>query len=479
MPRRRVFIDTTPLRKSRDLRFLIGGQLVSLLGTQLTAVAVPYQVYRLTHSSLDVGLVSLAQLIPLLLCSLYGGAVIDATDRRRLILRVELAMACCSAGLAVNTDLGAQLWPLFTLPAITSGLTAFDNPARNAIFPRLVSPEHIAATSAMFQVLNQLGMVVGPALGGILLAGAGINFVYWIDAASFVVAVAAAWAIAPQPPAATAFGNEVSVVSGGLLCIAGALVLARLMPGLRTVQVGAHTMPADEPASPGGRGEFPALWGDNTIPAQPRPARRRLAWAAAVPSRSLPGSGLRVAMNPACRVFGAKPGTSVRGPRSGDCPGDEGQHERRDDDRHPRVVQPVPALVLLSPVGGVVVGCPRSGAVGDRDEQGDRHDDAHDEQGRRRDGCGTGRPAPLSGGQPGREEQGPDVPERHHAAEHPGAVGVGLQRGSGGQPQQHRVDEDRDGELDADHDADDGCGDDSERGEHGTPFLTSGSWSGQ
>ena len=112
-PRRRIFIDLTPLRESRDLRFLLAGQLVSLLGNQLTAVAIPYQVYRLTGSSLDVGLVSLAQLIPLLICSLYGGTVIDATDRRKLLIRVELVMALCSAGLGINTDLGLRwLWPV-------------------------------------------------------------------------------------------------------------------------------------------------------------------------------------------------------------------------------------------------------------------------------------------------------------------------------------------------------------------------------
>ena len=200
-PKRRVFIDVTPLRQSRDLRVLLGGQLVSLLGTQLTAVAVPYQVYRLTHSSLDVGLVSLAQLVPLLLCSLYGGTVIDATDRRKLLIRVEILMGLSSAGLALNADLGPRIWPLFVLPAVTAGLTAFDNPTRSSIVPNLVTPEHIATTSAMNQVLNQLGTIVGPALGGILLAGAGINFVYWIDVVSFAVAVVAAWAISPQPPA--------------------------------------------------------------------------------------------------------------------------------------------------------------------------------------------------------------------------------------------------------------------------------------
>jgi hypothetical protein len=77
--RRRLFIDLTPLRRSRDFRWLIGGELVSVLGTQLTTVAVPYQVYRITHSSLDVGLVSLFQLFPLIAGSLLGGSVVDAT----------------------------------------------------------------------------------------------------------------------------------------------------------------------------------------------------------------------------------------------------------------------------------------------------------------------------------------------------------------------------------------------------------------
>lgn len=221
MPRRRVFIDVTPLRHSRDLRILLGGQLVSLLGTQLTAVAVPYQVYRLTRSSLDVGLVSLAQLIPLLICSLYSGTVIDAADRRKLLLRVEVLMGCCSGGLALNADLGARLWPLFVLPAVTAGLTAFDNPTRNAIVPNLVTPEHIATTSAMNQVLNQLGTIVGPALGGILLAGAGINFVYWIDVVSFAVAVIAAWAISPQPSAEHATRPGLRSIAEGFRFIRG------------------------------------------------------------------------------------------------------------------------------------------------------------------------------------------------------------------------------------------------------------------
>ncbi|MHB1930847.1 MAG: MFS transporter [Acidimicrobiales bacterium] len=200
MPGRRLLIDLTPLRRSRDFRRLIGGQLVSTLGTQLTAVAVPYQVYRLTHSSLDVGLVSLAQLFPLVLCCLYSGSVIDAVDRRRLLLVVEALMACSSAGLAVNADLGPALWPLFLLPALTAGLSGFDAPARNAMFPNMVRPVEIPTATAMFQALFQFGSVVGPAAGGLLLAGAGVRFLYWVDVASTCGAVLAAWGISAQRP---------------------------------------------------------------------------------------------------------------------------------------------------------------------------------------------------------------------------------------------------------------------------------------
>ena len=113
---RRVLIDLSPLRRSRDLRCLVLGELGSVLGTQLTTVAVPYQVYQLTHSSLAVGLVSLAQLFPLIAGSLLGGSAVDAMDRRRLLMVAQVLMAGCSAGLAVNADVGTALWPLFDVP---------------------------------------------------------------------------------------------------------------------------------------------------------------------------------------------------------------------------------------------------------------------------------------------------------------------------------------------------------------------------
>ena len=205
-PARRLLIDLTPLRRSRDFRFLIGGELVSVLGTQLTTVAVPYQVYKLTHSSLDVGLVSLVQLFPLIAGSLLGGSVVDAMDRRRLLMLAQVLPALCSAGLAVNADLGTSLWPLFVLPALSAGFSPLDNAGRSAIVPRLVRRSELSTANAMFQALFQFGLVVGPAVAGLLLAGAGVRFVYWLDVASFGAALLGAFLMSPQPPAASPAG---------------------------------------------------------------------------------------------------------------------------------------------------------------------------------------------------------------------------------------------------------------------------------
>jgi hypothetical protein len=200
-PARRLLIDLTPLRRSRDLRRLVSGELVSVLGTQLTTVAVPYQVYQLTHSSLVVGLVSMTQLFPLIAGSLLGGSVVDAMDRRRLLMAAQVVMACCSAGLAINADLGTSLWPLFVLPALAAGFSGLDSAGRNAIVPHLVSRSEVSTANAIFQALFQLGLVAGPAVAGLLLAGAGVRFVYWLDVASFGVALLAVFLISPQPPA--------------------------------------------------------------------------------------------------------------------------------------------------------------------------------------------------------------------------------------------------------------------------------------
>jgi MFS family permease len=199
---RHVLIDVSPLRRSRDFRALITGLGVSSLGSQLTAVAVPFQVYALTHSSLYVGLVSLAQLFPLIFGSLFGGSLVDSVDRRRLLLVVEVLGAASSAGLALNADLGPALWPLFVFPAVTAALSGMDSSARNAMVPGMVGLASVPAANAMFQALFQTGSIVGPAAAGLLLAGAGVHLVYWLNVFTFLFAAGAAFLISPQPPRA-------------------------------------------------------------------------------------------------------------------------------------------------------------------------------------------------------------------------------------------------------------------------------------
>ncbi len=202
-PGRRILLDLTPLRRSRDYRALVAGLGVSVLGNQLTTVAVPFQVYAVTRSSLVVGLVSLTQLFPLIFGSLLGGSLVDAVDRRKILIVVETIGALCSAALALNADLGPQLWPLFLFPAVTAALSGIDSSARNAMLPGLVGMELLPASNAIFQSLFQTGAIVGPAVAGLLLAGAGVHLIYWIDAASFLLAMSAVLTMSPQPlPAA-------------------------------------------------------------------------------------------------------------------------------------------------------------------------------------------------------------------------------------------------------------------------------------
>src|SRR3954454_4460359 len=134
-----LLIDTTPLRVSRDFRRLWIGQAVSFLGSTMTAAALPYQVYQRTGSSLAVGLLGVAQLGPLLICSIVGGAFADSIDKRLMLLGVTGAAMLCSVGLAINASLDhPQLWLLYVLGAIASGVTAVTFPVLRSLLPLLL-----------------------------------------------------------------------------------------------------------------------------------------------------------------------------------------------------------------------------------------------------------------------------------------------------------------------------------------------------
>lgn len=201
MARRRVLADITPLRESPDFRRLYVGQLISFIGTQLTVVAVPYQVFQLTDSSLQVGLVSLAQLGPLIIGSLIGGAAADSVDRRRLLLWMQVVMAITTAGLALNAMLDKpRVWPIYVLTALSAGLSGVDRPARSAAIPNIVERRSLPAAYALWQILMQVGTVVGPALAGVLLAEYGLGAVYWLDVLTFAAAFVAVARMQPLPP---------------------------------------------------------------------------------------------------------------------------------------------------------------------------------------------------------------------------------------------------------------------------------------
>jgi len=211
---RRVFADTAPLRV-RYFRRLWLGYMVSQTGSQITVVAVAYQVFLLTHSSLDVGLVSLAQVGPAIVGPVLGGSLADAIDRTRLLLGIQVIMACCSAGLAVNALGHPALWPLYILPALITGLNSADSPTRTALMMNLVGREHFVSANVLRQSVQQTALVVGPAVGGVLLAAFGVKVVYWIDVVSFGASITALISLPGVPPegGGTRFGLR-SVAEG-------------------------------------------------------------------------------------------------------------------------------------------------------------------------------------------------------------------------------------------------------------------------
>jgi len=224
--RRKVFIDLSPLRESRDFRLLSAGQAVSWMGGQATVVAVAYQVYVLTGSSMAVGLVGLANLGPLIAMSLFGGAIADAVDRRRLLLVTQVLLALMSVGLALNASSGAPaLWPIYLLSALTAGLSGVDLPTRNAMIPRLVGRQAIPAASALGQIIMQMGLILGPALAGLIIARVSLASAYWLDVATFVVSIATVSAIRSQPPEGGGTRAGLSSVREGIRYLRGRRLL--------------------------------------------------------------------------------------------------------------------------------------------------------------------------------------------------------------------------------------------------------------
>jgi MFS family permease len=197
---RRHAIDLTPLR-TREFRLLWSGQAVSFVGSQITYIAVKFQIYDLTHSSLAVALMALCELVPLLVMSFVGGALADAVDRRKLFLRAEVALTFVSVFLLANALLDRPLlWPIYVLVAFAAGLDGLGRPSLWAMLPRLVPKEQLPAATALHGVYVNLGAVAGPAVGGLLIATLGVRGTYAIDVASFAVSLVTLRLMKATPP---------------------------------------------------------------------------------------------------------------------------------------------------------------------------------------------------------------------------------------------------------------------------------------
>lgn len=210
-------VDTTPLRRHRDFRLLFTGQLVSFFGTMMTSVAIPYQVYTLTHSTLAVGLLGLAQLVPLLIFAFLGGALADAVDRRRLVQITECGLALLSGVLFLNALLPhPQIWLLYVVAATSTAVDALQRPALGALLPRLVEVDELAAAGALSSIRTTFGMIVGPAVAGVLIATVGLQATYGVDTLTFMVSLVALYYMRAVPPAPDAERPSLRSIAQGL-----------------------------------------------------------------------------------------------------------------------------------------------------------------------------------------------------------------------------------------------------------------------
>lgn len=175
--------------------------MVSTIGAEIAVIAVPYQVYTRTGSTALVGLLGLASLVPLLFVPLVGGAFADALDRRTVVLVTETGLAAVAVLFLVNALLPTpQVWALFVLQGLAVAVYSFGRPALASLAPRLVPDEELAAANSLSSVYGSLSSVAGPAVGGVVIATAGVPWTFGIDAATYAASLLVIWWLPKLPP---------------------------------------------------------------------------------------------------------------------------------------------------------------------------------------------------------------------------------------------------------------------------------------
>jgi MFS family permease len=208
-------VDLRPLRH-RDFRLLYAAQFVSFLGSMITYVALPWQMYRLTHSSLAVGLLGLAELLPLLATAFVGGALADSVDRRRMVIFTEVGLLGGCGLLMANAALARPSVPLlYVAAALMSALNGLQRPSLDALTPRIVPRDEIPAAAALSSLRGSVGMIAGPALGGLLLGAFGPVSAFGFDGLTYLASLAFFLALRAVPPPEAAEGASLRGIAEG------------------------------------------------------------------------------------------------------------------------------------------------------------------------------------------------------------------------------------------------------------------------
>lgn len=220
--RSRFIVDIAPLQESPRFRRLYLGHLLAVLGRQVTTVAVPYQVYLITDSTLAVGALGLVQFVPLMAVSLVGGALVDAFDRRNLLVLSQLLMAGTAVGFVINAaSARPSVWVLFALSGLNAGLSAVDGPARMAALPSVLRRQMLPAGFALEQTLTQVASAVGPAAAGVIIARFSLTAAYMIEVVTFIGAALLMLGIGSLKPEGGGRSAGLSSIREGLRYLRG------------------------------------------------------------------------------------------------------------------------------------------------------------------------------------------------------------------------------------------------------------------
>ncbi|WP_432148411.1 MFS transporter [Streptomyces sp. bgisy029] len=199
--RTRIFADLTPLRSYPDYRRLWFGNTVSWIGQGMTALAVSLQVYDITGSAFSVGLIGFCSLVPLVVFGLYGGAVADTVDRRKLGLFSAVGSFSLALVLAAATFAGVEnVGLLYAIVALQAVCFALNAPARSSMVARLLPPEQLPAANALSSITTTTGALVGPMLGGLIVGWWGYRAAYTVDAVTFTASLYAMWRLPSMLP---------------------------------------------------------------------------------------------------------------------------------------------------------------------------------------------------------------------------------------------------------------------------------------